>query len=141
MACQESSTRTGAVTAAMTEQLIGMMADKIKLAAAGLLLLAGVAGYYVFSSSATVIRLLILIAGFVAGGAVAWFTAPGQQFFLFAKESVTETKKVAWPTRKESMQTAGVVFAFVVVMAVFLWISDKSLEYLLYDLILGWKKS
>ena len=51
-----------------------------------------------------------------------------------------ELKKVAWPTRKESLQTAGAVFAFVVVMAVFLWISDKSLEYLLYDLILGWKK-
>jgi preprotein translocase subunit SecE len=45
-----------------------------------------------------------------------------------------------WPTRKESLQTAGIVFAFVVVMALFLWVSDKTLEYLLYDLILGWKK-
>ena len=117
------------------------MADKIKLAAGLVLALAGVAGYYVLSSSATVVRLAALIAGLVAGGAVAWFTAPGQQFFSFAREAVTETKKVAWPTRKESMQTAGAVFAFVVIMAVFLWISDKSLEYLLYDIVLGWKKS
>ncbi len=117
------------------------MADKIKLTAGVVLALAGVAGYYFMSSSATVVRLAVFIAGRVAGGAVAWFTAPGQQFFSFARESVTETKKVAWPTRKESMQTAGAVFAFVVLMAVFLWISDKSLEYLLYDVVLGWKKS
>jgi len=54
---------------------------------------------------------------------------------------VTETKEVVWPSRKDSLQTTGVVFAFVVVMAVFLWVSDKSLEVLLYDVILGWKKS
>src|SRR3990172_5008395 len=108
------------------------MADKVKLAVGVLLVLAGVAGYYVLSSSATVVRLASLLAGLAAGGALAWFTAPGQQFFSFARESVTETKKVAWPTRKESLQTTGVVFAFVVVMALFLWISDKSLEYLLY---------
>jgi preprotein translocase subunit SecE len=52
-----------------------------------------------------------------------------------------ETKKVAWPSRKETVQTTGVVFAFVVVMAIFLWLTDKSLEWVLYDLILGWKKS
>jgi preprotein translocase subunit SecE len=117
------------------------MADKLKLAAAVLLVVAGLAGYYLLSASATVIRVAGVLAGLAAGGAVAWFTAPGQQFFAFAREAVVETKKVVWPTRKESLQTTGVVFAFVIVMAVFLWISDKSLEYLLYDLILGWKKS
>jgi preprotein translocase subunit SecE len=117
------------------------MADKVKLTIAVLLVVAGLAGYYLLTTSATVVRLASVIVGLVAGGALAWFTAPGQQFFGFAREAVTETKKVAWPSRKESLQTTGAVFAFVVVMAVFLWISDKSLEYLLYDLILGWKKS
>jgi len=73
--------------------------------------------------------------------AVAWFTEPGQTFFAFGRESWTETKKVVWPTRKEATQTTAAVFGFVVIMAVFLWISDKSLEWVLYDLILGWKKS
>ena len=59
----------------------------------------------------------------------------------FSREAVAETKKVVWPTRKESFQTTAAVFAFVVLMAVFLWISDKSLEFMLYDVILGWKKS
>ena len=121
--------------------MTGQMSDKIKIAIAAFCVVAGVAAYYLLSSSAAVLRLVALMAGVVAGAAVAWFSAPGQQFFTFARESVTETKKVVWPSRKESLQTTGVVFAFVVVMAVFLWVSDKSLEVLLYDVILGWKKS
>ena len=116
------------------------MADKIKLVLAALLFFAGVAGFYYLGESAAIVRLAAIAAGAVAGVAVAWFTAPGQQFLGFAREAVTEVKKVVWPTRKESLQTAGIVFAFVVVMAAFLWVSDKTLEYLLYDLILGWKK-
>ena len=116
------------------------MADKVKLTVAALLLVAGLAGFYLLSNSAMVLRVASVLGGILAGAAVAWFSAPGQQFFGFAKESTTETKKVVWPTRKESLQTTGAVVAFVIVMAVFLWISDKTLEYLLYDLILGWKK-
>jgi len=116
------------------------MADKIKLVLAGLLLAAGVAGFYYLSNSAAIVRLAAIVAGAAAGVALAWFTAPGQQFFAFSRDAATEVKKVVWPSRKESLQTAGIVFAFVVIMALFLWVSDKTLEYLLYDLILGWKK-
>jgi preprotein translocase subunit SecE len=115
------------------------MADKVKLAVALLLVAAGLAGYYLLSDSPLVLRIASVLAGLVAGAAVGWYSGPGQEFFGFAKEASTEVKKVAWPTRKESLQTTGAVFAFVVVMAVFLWMSDKTLEYLLYDLILGWK--
>ncbi|MGH6890883.1 MAG: preprotein translocase subunit SecE [Dongiaceae bacterium] len=37
------------------------------------------------------------------------------------------------------MNTTGIVFAFVVVMAVVLFIADKALEWTLYDLLLGWR--
>lgn len=116
------------------------MADKIKLVLAALLFSAGVAGFYYLGDSAAIVRLAAIVAGAAAGIAVAWFTAPGQQFLAFVRDAIIEVKKVVWPTRKESLQTAGIVFAFVLVMAVFLWLSDKTLEYLLYDLILGWKK-
>ena len=116
------------------------MADKIKLVLAALLLAAGIAGFYYLSESAAIVRLAASAAGAAAGIALAWFTGPRQEFVVFARDAVTEVKKVVWPTRKESLQTAGIVFAFVVVMAAFLWVSDKTLEYLLYDLILGWKK-
>ena len=116
------------------------MADKIKLLLAALLFAAGVFGFYYLGASATIVRLAAIVAGAAAGVALAWFTAPGQQFIGFARDAVTEVKKGVWPTRKEALQTTGIVFAFVVIMAVFLWMSDKTLEYLLYDLILGWKK-
>jgi preprotein translocase subunit SecE len=117
------------------------MADKLKFIVALLLLIAGLAGFYMLGDQPMILRVLSVLAGLGAGVAVAWFTQPGQRFFAFGKESVTEAKKVVWPTRKETLQTTGAVFAFVVVMAVFLWIADKGLEWVLYDLVLGWKKS
>ena len=116
------------------------MVDKLKAAIAALLLIAGIAGFYFFAESPTVLRVACVLAGLAAGAAVGWTTVPGKQFFAFAQEAVVETKKVVWPTRKESLQTAAAVFGFVVAMAVFLWITDKSLEYLMYDVLLGWKK-
>ena len=65
---------------------------------------------------------------------------PGKQFYVYANESYEETKKVVWPTRKETIQMTMYVIAFSVVTALFLWLSDKTLEWVFYDLILGWKK-
>ena len=118
------------------------MIDKVKLAIAVVLVWAGIWAYYwLGEGTALVLRILAVVAGIIAGAAVAWVSTPGRQFGVFAGESITEVKKVVWPTRKETMQTTAAVFAFVVVMAVFLWVSDKTLEWVLYDLILGWKKT
>ena len=86
-------------------------------------------------------KVMGFIGGVLAGAGAAWFTAPGKTFTAFARESIVEVKKVVWPTRKETVQTTAAVFAFVVVMAVFLWISDKTLEWVLYEVVLGWKKA
>jgi preprotein translocase subunit SecE len=117
------------------------MADKLKFMLALLLLAAGVAGFYLFGEQPMILRVLSVLAGLGAGIAVAWFTEPGRRFFDFSREAVVETKKVVWPSRKETMQTTGIVFAFVLAMAIVLWTTDKGLEWVLYDLILGWKKS
>jgi preprotein translocase subunit SecE len=116
-------------------------ADIAKLALAALLVAAGIAGYYLLGDAALVLRVLAVAAGIAAGAAMAALTAPGREFLAFARESLVEVKKVVWPTRKETMQTTAAVLAFVVVMALFLWVSDKTLEWVLYDLILGWKKT
>jgi preprotein translocase subunit SecE len=116
------------------------MIDKVKLGAAAALVALGIWGYYWLGDTALVLRVLTVVAGLLAAGAVAWWSEPGRQFAVFAGESVAEVKKVVWPTRKETMQTTAAVFAFVVVMAVFLWMTDKVLEWVLYDLIMGWKK-
>ena len=117
------------------------MVDKIKLSIAAALVAAGVWGYYLLGEASIVLRILAVLAGIAAGVAAAWTSEPGKQFFVFARESLAEAKKVVWPTRKETIQTTLAVFAFMVVMALFLWVSDKTLEWVLYDLLLGWKKA
>jgi preprotein translocase subunit SecE len=103
------------------------MADKIKLGLAVLLVIAGVAGFYLLKDNAAILRVASVLAGLVAAALVAWMTAPGREFFVYAQESVAETKKVVWPSRKETVQTTGMVLAFVLVMAIFLWIVDALL--------------
>ena len=125
----------------MTDTTENSVADKIKLALAALLVVAGIAGYYLLAAQSIVLRILAVVAGIVAGVAAVWTSTLGQEFIAFAREALVEVKKVVWPSRKETMQTTAAVFAFVVVMAAFLWVSDKTLEWVLYDLILGWKKT
>lgn len=117
------------------------MADKIKFALALMLLAFGVAGFYMLAEQAMILRVLAVLSGVAVSAVVAWQTEPGQEFFGFAKDAVVEARKVVWPSRKETLQTTGLVFAFVVIMAFFLWVTDKSLEWLLYDLVLGWRNS
>lgn len=115
------------------------MVDKLKFVLALLFVAAGVAGFYLLSEQVLVVRVLAVLAGVFAGAGLAWFTAPGRRFAVFGRETVVEAKKVVWPTRKETVQMTGIVFVFVVVMAFFLWLTDKGLEWVLYDLVLGWK--
>lgn len=114
--------------------------DKIKIALAVALAIAGVVGFYFFSDKQAIVRAGVLALGLLAAIGMAWTSTPGREFLSFAKESVRETRKVVWPSRKEAMQVTAIVFVFVLLMAIFLWLTDKVLEYALYDLILGWRK-
>ena len=69
-------------------------------------------------------------------GAGACFVSPARRkFAAFARESWEEAKRVVWPTRKETLQTTGVVFAFVFVMAIFLWGVDATLLWITQKLL------
>ncbi len=114
-------------------------ADKAKLAAAILLVVAAIAGFYTLSKQGVLVQWGALLVGVAAAVAVFLISEPGKQLVGFSKDSVKEVKKVVWPTRKESVQMTLYVFAFAVVMALFLWLTDKTLEWVLYDLVLGWR--
>ncbi len=86
-------------------------ADKAKLSVAVIAVLAGVIGFYLLAGQTALVRASALLAGLLVAVAAAWTSALGQSFIGFARESVRETKKVVWPTRKEAMQITGVVFA------------------------------
>ena len=115
-------------------------ADKAKLAGAAVLLVGAVAVFYLLGKQDLWLRVIALLVLLAAAVAVFFTSEPGKQLIAFGRDSVRETKKVVWPSRKEAIQMTGYVFAFVVVMALFLWMTDKTLEWVLYDLILGWKR-
>ena len=114
-------------------------ADKAKLAGSVLLLLAGIVAFYYLGKQDLWVRVVALLG--LLGAAVALFftSESGKQLIAFGRDSVREVKKVVWPTRKEAIQMTGYVFAFVFVMALFMWLTDKTLEWVLYDLILHWR--
>lgn len=115
-------------------------ADKAKLVAAGALVLAALVAFYLLMQQGVLAQWAALIVGLVAAGAVFLTSEPGRQLVAFGREAVREVRKVVWPTRKEAIQITAYVFGFVVIMALFLWFTDKTLEWLFYDLILGWKR-
>src|SRR5690606_1882154 len=114
-------------------------ADRAKVVVAIAAVVAGVVGFYLLAQQPAIVRVGAVLAGLVVGALVAWTSGPGQRFFAFATDAWSEARRVIWPTRKETTQVTLTVFAFVVVMAIFLWLVDKGLEWVLYDLVLGWK--
>jgi preprotein translocase subunit SecE len=121
-------------------QTVSTAGDKMRLALVAALVIAGLVAYYMLSAQGVWVQWAGLLVG-LAAAVVVFFTAEtGRQLVAFGRDAVRETKKVVWPERKEALQITLYVFAFVVVMALFLWLTDKTLEWVFYDLILGWKK-
>jgi preprotein translocase subunit SecE len=120
-------------------ETVSTSADKAKLAGSIALLVGSIVVFYFLGKQDLWVRVLALLA--LLGAAVALFftSESGKELVAFGRDSVREVRKVVWPARKEAMQMTGYVFAFVFLMALYMWITDKTLEWVLYDVILGWR--
>lgn len=114
--------------------------DKAKLGISVLLVVAALAAFYLLSKQGQIAQWGALLVGLGAAVLVFITSEPGKEFVAFGRDAWREVRKVVWPSRKEAIQMTAYVFAFVVVMALFLWLTDKTIEWVFYDLILGWKK-
>jgi preprotein translocase subunit SecE len=121
-------------------QTVNTAGDKMRLALAAALVLAGLVAYYMLAAQGPWVQWGGLLVALVAAVVVFFTSETGRELVAFGRDAIRETKKVVWPERKEALQITLYVFAFVVVMALFLWLTDKTLEWVFYDLILGWKK-
>ena len=119
---------------------VSTVADKLKLVLVVSFVVAAVVGFYTLTAQGPIVQWLALVFGLVAAVVVFLLSLPGRQLVAFGNDAWREVNKVVWPTRKESTQMTLYVFAFVVIMALFLWLTDKTLEWVFYDLILGWRK-
>ena len=115
-------------------------ADKAKLAAAAALVVAALTAFYLFGKQGQLVQWGALLLGLTLAIVVFFLSEPGKALYAFGRDAWRELKKVVWPARKEAIQMTAYVFGFALLMALFLWLTDKTLEWLFYDLILGWKK-
>ncbi|WP_225721400.1 preprotein translocase subunit SecE [Candidatus Vallotiella sp. (ex Adelges kitamiensis)] len=120
-------------------ETVNTIGNRLLFALSILLIIAGVSGFYLLEMYDWYIRSLVLVICVVVGIAVELASSSGRSFIIFVKDSYREVQKVIWPTRKEASQTTIVVFSFVLLMAIYLWISDKTIEWIIFSLILGWK--
>ena len=103
--------------------------DKVKLWVAIVLLLAGVAGFYLLSTQSAWLRWVAVVAGFVAAAAVVAFSGYGTGLKRFFLDSRVELRKIVWPGRNETGMTTLVVFVFVIVSGLFFWLLDFVLAW------------
>lgn len=120
-------------------ETVNTNADKAKLAAAGLLVVGGVAAFYLLGKQDLWLRVVVLLVLLAAAVGAFFTSAQGRELTAFGQDAIKEMRKVVWPTRPEATQMTMYVFAFVVVMALFLWLTDKALEWVIFSLILGWR--
>jgi preprotein translocase subunit SecE len=121
-------------------QTVNTGADKAKLGAAAALVVAALAGFYLLGKQGQLVQWAVFLVCLAAAVVVFFMSEAGRQLAAFGRDAWREVRKVVWPARKEAIQITAYVFGFVLIMALFLWLTDKSLEWLFYDLILGWKK-
>jgi preprotein translocase subunit SecE len=120
-------------------ETVSTAADKAKLVLAAALVVGALVGFYLMASRGPLVQWGVLIVGLAAAVIAFGVSEPGKQLLAFASDAWREVRKVVWPTRKEAIQMTAYVFGFVVVMALFLWLTDKALEWVFYDLVLGWR--
>ena len=121
-------------------QTVNTGVDKAKLATASVLVVASLVAFYLLDKQGPLVQWAALLLGLAAAAGIFFVSETGRQLIAFGQDAWREVKKVVWPARKEAIQITVYVFGFVLIMALFLWLTDKTLEWLFYDLILGWKK-
>jgi preprotein translocase subunit SecE len=113
---------------AQTETSESGVLDIIKLLLAAAALVGGLYAYYYYEADiAQAVRVLMVLGGTVAGIGIAMTSAQGNRLWHFIQGSRVEIRKVVWPTKQETTQTAIAVFVFTLIMMLFFWALDSGL--------------
>ena len=109
--------------------------DIIKLLLAAGMLVGGLYSYYYFLEVSLPLRVLMVLGGTAAGITVGMTSTQGQRLWAFIQGARIEIRKVVWPTKQETTQTAIAVFVFTLIMALFFWGLDSFLLWLTRTLV------
>ena len=123
-----------------TIENVTSIADRLKLGMSVLVIIAGIVAFSMLESKIPMVgRVAVFLGSLILAAVIAWMSEPGRRTIAFAQDSYNEVRRVVWPTRKETIQMTGIVFAFVTVMGLLLWVLDKLISWLLFGVLLGWK--
>ncbi len=117
-----SSTKTDATASSKLNNL--------KWAIVGLLLTAGIIGFYYFAEYSLLMRVISLLTIVGISTYIASTTNKGQSTLSFLKDTNIEVRRVVWPTRDETIKMTGVVILMVVLVAFIIWSVDSILFWL-----------
>ncbi len=101
--------------------------DKIKFAIVLALVAAGIYGFYHYTDEAFLFRVLGLLVVIAVAFGIVVTTQAGANGVNFGRAAVVEMRKTVWPTKKETMQTTGIVMIMVIIMGLVLWLFDTIL--------------
>jgi|TARA_B100001105_G_scaffold85202_1_gene67495 preprotein translocase subunit SecE len=118
-----------------TESSESGIIDIIKLLAAATILVSGLFAYYYYIEMSLPLRVLCVLGAVVVGIGVAMTSIQGKRLFTFIQGSRIEIRKVVWPTKQETTQTAIAVFIFTLLLALFFWGLDSLLLWLTRTLV------
>ncbi len=102
--------------------------DSVKLLASVGILIAAIAGFYIYEDQAVWIRLLGMLALTGLAVFIAVQTDKGRSLWRFANQAQIEVRKVIWPTRQETLQTLLIIAVAVLLTSLFLWAVDSLLS-------------
>ncbi len=107
--------------------------DKGLVFAAIAVAVAGLLAFTFLTDETLTIRLAALFGGLLVGALIAAFSPLGKRFFAYGRSSYEELRRVVWPTRRETINTTGMVSAFAVAVAIYLFLIDKLVQWAMYD--------
>ncbi len=109
--------------------------DILKLLVAAGAIVGGLYGYYYYLEVSLPLRVLMVLGGLAGGTAIAMTSTPGRRLWAFVQGARIEIRKVIWPTKQETTQTAIAVFVFTLIMALFFWGLDSILLLITRNLV------
>src|SRR5690606_16137761 len=107
-------------------ETVSSNADRLKLALAVLVLVAGIVGYSMLEGQPASLRVGVLLASVIASGIIAWCSDPGRRALSIGRDAYNDIHRVVWPARQEPLRMTGIVLAIVIVVGAFLFLGNKT---------------
>ena len=115
--------------------ILDAISDSVKWVLVAGALLGGISAFHYYEDHSLLFRVIGLLIIVMVAAVMASQTEKGRIAWEFVRDARTEVRKVVWPTRRETLQTTGIVIVAVSLVALMLWMLDSLLGWLVRVLL------